>query len=154
MDSYNDPSFVPSNKRLIKPISEPYPIPCIYCTDKLTSDMVDINENCQTSRIMLLVFCETDDWITNSYCDKSCFSIFLGNVDCCPINENPSPVLSDLPSESPYIAPNIVVTTPPSHNSIAFHSLSPSLSSYTDPSKAPSNKPSRLLSAVPSADHS
>ena len=102
---------------------------------------------------MLLVLCETDDWITNSYCDKSCFSIDLGGVDCCQINENPSTILSDLPSNSPYRVLNVRVITPPSQKPSSFHSLSPSLSSYTDPSKAPINKPSRLPSAVPSADN-
>ena len=100
MEPYNDPRFVPSSESSILPISESSPIPCIVCVDNLTPIMVANKENCQTSRMILFVFCETDDWIPNSYCKQSCFSIDLGDVDCCPITENPSPILYDIPRES------------------------------------------------------
>ena len=140
-------SMYPPAEHSVDPISVPYyipsvynqPSPCTVCTDNLTPTMVAHNENCQTSNYWLSISCGKDEWKTNNYCELRCLQIGLGCTSCCPITENPSSILSNVPSKSPYISPSVMPKNPPSQKIRSVHSLAPRLITSTEPSKAPRN---------------
>ena len=70
------PSIIPYSKPItssILPISEVPPISCIFCKYNPTPKMISFGENCESSQYMLIISCSEDEWITNSYCELSCF---------------------------------------------------------------------------------
>ena len=131
------PSYIPS----YKPSVFIQPFRCTFFTDNQMPEIIDNNEDYETSISLLsIIYNQDSDWIPNKYFQLSFFLIGYGYKDnFCPINKYPSSIPYYAPSESLYRYPSSLPGVLPPQNPILVHSLVTSLSPSNDPSKNTSN---------------